>query len=114
MNATRAKAEPIRTCACWRCNIVVAKGDLMCRPHWLSLPRPLRTAILETWKARHMRAHQANVQQAMNMIAEREGVFQDVFGGAFETQPSPAGGGSPHSSPSPANFVVPPFGGVAS
>lgn len=104
-------------CAAERCRETVRIGHLMCRDHWLSLPRRMQDLILRSYRARAERPHiyQANVRAAVDLIAQREGAYQDIqFGEVLETQPRLAGGGlSPLTSPSPANFIVPPFGGVA-
>ena len=52
---SRHRPEPIRYCAAERCRTVVNPGELMCRAHWLSLPKGLRSSILDSWKHRRMR-----------------------------------------------------------
>jgi hypothetical protein len=50
------------------CVVDVPHGRLMCREHWYALPRPLRTAINQTWRARQMSAYVVNVQQAQELL----------------------------------------------
>ena len=95
---SRVRPDPIRACAAERCHTVVKPGELMCRAHWLSLPKGLRSSILDSWKHRRMRDYAVHCQAAVDEIAEREGIYS----GAFET-PTPA-----------VNLVLIPFLGFAS
>lgn len=38
-------------CAVPDCPKQVHQTYLMCRPHWFSVPKPLRDAVWKTWKA---------------------------------------------------------------
>jgi len=42
------------TCDAPGCNIVIPRGQLMCRAHWFATPIHLRRAISDAWKARRM------------------------------------------------------------
>ena len=107
---SRIRPEPIRVCAAERCHSIVNRGELMCRAHWLSLPLNLRKSILFSFRHGWERDYRDYVAEAVDQIAQREGVFGEVL----ETQPRPAGGGQTHQSPPPAKMVFIPFLGVAS
>lgn len=100
---------PAHTCAAWRCREAVKPGMLMCRDHWFSLPKQLRSAIGHTWRARQMQAYAQNVQAALELIADNENAFREVF-----TETHFAGKqGSGHGSQPLPNLIKPEFGGVA-
>lgn len=94
---SRLRPEPVRACAAERCLTLVKPGELMCRAHWLSLPKGLRSSILDAWKHRKMRDYAAHCQAAVDCIAEREETYTSIF-----EKPTP-----------PGNMVFIPFGGVA-
>lgn len=102
------RRAPVQTCAAHRCSETVQRGMLMCRDHWFSLPRQLRSAIGHTWRARQMQAYAQNVQAALELISEREHPFQEAFS---ETRfLGKAGSDRAQSLP---NLIKPEFGGVA-
>jgi len=47
-------------------------GQLMCWPHWRGLPRALKDAIFETFRNGPRAAYQENVEQAVQIIEQRE------------------------------------------
>lgn len=102
-----------KNCACERCRTVVQPGELMCRAHWLSLPAALRKSILFTRQQRWDRDYAAYVREAIDMIAAREGAFTDIFENSAVRMTAAEKAGDGSATPSPANFVVPQFGGVA-
>jgi hypothetical protein len=60
-------------CTAHNCGRHVAqRGHIMCRDHWLSLPMPLRIAILEAHRARHRQVYQDAVREAVDLILTRE------------------------------------------
>jgi hypothetical protein len=109
---TRRGLKPSPLCAAARCQTPARRGELMCRAHWLSLPQRLRTTILEAWQARQMREYGMAVYAAIELIAEREGVYANIFGEALETQPRQKTGDG-LATPSPVDLIFPEFGGVA-
>jgi hypothetical protein len=52
---------------------------LMCRSHWFSLPQRLRRAIGATFRTGQIKAYQANIREAIDMIEEAEGCFTGIF-----------------------------------
>jgi hypothetical protein len=57
-----------RSCAANHCMERVRRGQLMCRRHWFQLPRDLRSAIMDSWSARHMQAYQEAVEAARDHL----------------------------------------------
>lgn len=55
-----------RTCDAPGCTSTVRRGILMCRPHWFSLPKPLRDAISESWKAGRISEWSGHCLEARN------------------------------------------------
>jgi hypothetical protein len=45
----------------------------MCWPHWRGLPRRLKDAIFETYRSGMGPDYDANVEQAVKLIDEKEG-----------------------------------------
>ena len=39
-----------RTCTAPGCISKLRAGQFLCRPHWFSLPKPLRDEVWRTWK----------------------------------------------------------------
>jgi hypothetical protein len=58
----------VRNCRC--CGAEVRVGMLACRNHWFILPRPLRDAILTTYRGGDKPAYVANVREADKVWAE--------------------------------------------
>ena len=58
----------IRRCRC--CGMQIHFGHLACRNHWYVLPRPLREAILTTYRAGNKHAYVANVRSAEQVWRE--------------------------------------------
>lgn len=56
-------------CSAGGCCSSIPRGRLMCRPHWFALPKPLRDAINENWKARRIREWSANCLEARAYLA---------------------------------------------
>jgi len=40
-----------RLCDAHKCTEVVVRGQLMCKPHWYSLPKPIRDEVWASWRA---------------------------------------------------------------
>ncbi|HEX7821077.1 MAG TPA: hypothetical protein VF463_10710 [Sphingobium sp.] len=38
-------------CAAHACSEIVVRGQLMCKPHWLALPKPIRDEVWDSWRA---------------------------------------------------------------
>lgn len=57
-----------RRCAANHCTEKVRPGQLMCRNHWFELPAHMRSAIMNAWSARHMRAYQEAVEAARDHL----------------------------------------------
>ena len=68
---TRGNPDPVH-CAAGTCRERVVSGQLMCRAHWLALPRELRPSILITFRHRMVRAYQSLVAKAVDLIETRE------------------------------------------
>lgn len=49
-------------CRC--CRRPIHRSRLACPPHWAMLPKPLKDAILSTYRAREWRAYSKNVGEA--------------------------------------------------
>lgn len=49
-------------CRC--CRKPIARSTLACQPHWAMLPKPLKDAILQTYRARQYRVYAQNVGEA--------------------------------------------------
>lgn len=54
------------------CDRPAKDGQLMCWPHWRGLPRPLKTAIFDTYANGPRASYQANVEQAVALIEAKE------------------------------------------
>jgi hypothetical protein len=72
------------TCHATNCSVKVPPEMFMCRQHWFSLPKRLRSQIWATyragqcddWKISHAYAEAA--REAVRYIAEKEGYEADV------------------------------------
>ena len=60
------------------CNTAVPLDRFLCRPHWYSLPAPLRRDVWRTWRARlahrtadTIRAHEEAKRQALAALVSR-------------------------------------------
>lgn len=49
-------------CRC--CRKPIDRSRLACPPHWTMLPKPLKDAILQTYRAREWRTYAVNVGEA--------------------------------------------------
>ena len=49
-------------CRC--CRKPIHRSQLACPPHWAMLPKPLKDAILQTYRAREWRTYAKNVGEA--------------------------------------------------
>lgn len=47
-------------------------GQLMCWPHWRRVPRALNRAIFDTYRNGPRSAYQANVEEAVRVIQQKE------------------------------------------
>ena len=59
-------------CAARRCTHIVERGQMMCRAHWLALPKALRTTIHITHRHRFVADHLAAVERARDLIERGE------------------------------------------
>ncbi len=66
----------MKTCAAMTCTAVVRPGMLMCRPHWLALPKRLRDAIWATWRSRQISHYRDLVEEAVTLIDDLPGPFE--------------------------------------
>jgi hypothetical protein len=66
----RLKASTSK-CGALHCNEVIPRGKLMCRAHWLALPRHLREEISSAWKQRRVAHWSANVLEARVFLAPK-------------------------------------------
>lgn len=57
-----------RSCAARGCISSVRPGMLMCRPHWLALPKHRRDTIMAAWPARHVQAYRDAVAAAIDFL----------------------------------------------
>jgi hypothetical protein len=55
------------SCRVEHCSLDANPGQLMCRAHWFSLPKPLRDAIWDTCGS-DRRAYATNVRTALDLI----------------------------------------------
>ena len=60
-------------CAIASCTRPAKDQQLMCWPHWRGLPRRLKDAIFETYRSGMGEDYDANVEQAIKLIDEKEG-----------------------------------------
>ncbi|MEI6417478.1 MAG: hypothetical protein WCO82_00275 [Sphingomonadales bacterium] len=67
-----------RACAAPGCDQQAKPGQLMCRPHWFQVPKPIRDAIWSTWKARDMVAYGQNVMSAKFAVSQRAAADADA------------------------------------
>lgn len=51
-----SRADAPRLCCAHNCRETVVCGQLMCKPHWLSLPKPIRDEVWASWRAYQPRA----------------------------------------------------------
>lgn len=58
------------TCAAPGCERRCSTSYLMCRPHWMQVPRPLREAIYATVGV-DATLYAANVREAQRVVGER-------------------------------------------
>lgn len=63
-------SHPCRIASCSR---PAKDGQLLCWPHWRGLPRRLKDAIFETYRNGMGEGYDANVEQAVKLIDEKEG-----------------------------------------
>lgn len=70
------KATQGRACAAHGCVSLVQPGNLMCRPHWFAVPQPIRTAILNAHRARHLQAYGEAVEAARDHLGGFERVME--------------------------------------
>lgn len=73
--------EHIVRCAAIGCSEIVRPGMLMCRGHWLALPKGLRREIHEAWRARQTGNYQRAVRRAVEMLERAESRFTGIFEG---------------------------------
>lgn len=64
-------SHPCKVASCTR---PAKDGQLMCWPHWRGLPRALKDAIFATFRQRQWKEYEANVQEAVRLIDEKERV----------------------------------------
>lgn len=72
------------TCHATGCNVEVPPEMFMCKRHWFSLPKPMRTKVWATyrpsqcddWQISHEYANAA--REAVRYIAEKEGIEPDT------------------------------------
>jgi hypothetical protein len=60
-------------CRC--CRKPIPRSQLACPPHWAMLPRPLKAAIMETYRAREWRAYVKNVDEA-DLLWQAAGIWK--------------------------------------
>lgn len=62
----------LHKCAAENCHKGVPRGKLMCATHWFMVPKPLRSAIYETWNRGKPRpGYITNVREAVRVVAEQ-------------------------------------------
>lgn len=88
------------TCAVDRCDIPVQRGMLMCKGHWLSLPKPLRDAVWRTWRKVFNAEYRRGVDPETQLRQIRE--YRDAVRAAREYLE----GVPPTSAPAAANAAV--------
>ena len=62
---------PAHNCPAARCTRRVAAHQLMCRPHWYMVPKPLRDAVYDAYRgglAGRSPAHRAAVTDAIGAV----------------------------------------------
>lgn len=60
-------------CRC--CRKPIDRSQLACPPHWAMLPKPLKDAILQTYRARKFRTYAKNVDEA-DLIWQAAGLWK--------------------------------------
>jgi hypothetical protein len=65
-------------CPVGDCRVTVGPDRLMCRPHWYSVPRPVRDAVWAAWRTgagagtpEHAAAIAAAIRAASNRLGDR-------------------------------------------
>ncbi len=59
-------------CAAIGCTYQINNAFLMCRKHWMQVPKPLRDAIYATVNQQPRRDYYTNVREAVRLVRERE------------------------------------------
>lgn len=62
-----------RPCPIPGCKAQTKPGHLMCKPHWFSVPQPLRAAVNRTWAnfRKDPKAYSSARQAAIDSIVEK-------------------------------------------
>lgn len=72
---SQSRTKKLRPCPADGCTEQIPRYRAFCRTHWYWLPKPLRDAIVETWKKGATKSWLENLQEANRLIRERQNSF---------------------------------------
>lgn len=83
------KARPV-LCAVRRCTTPVERGKLMCKGHWFSVPKPLRSAVWRTWRVVQNWRGRADRETRVRQIADYREAVRAACESVASVRPTPA------------------------
>lgn len=72
-NSVALRKLGLATCKAIGCGVGVPRNIFMCARHWRMVPKPLRTAIRESWSIGGGSPYRANCDEAIRVVAASEG-----------------------------------------